>query len=736
MRSILTRLLCCTILVGALLPNLAQAAQLPAELAKWIPWLERTRPQRDCPQENGGAVCVFPSSLKIEIDSTRELRFEILVHSASQAQEKLRLPGSGEFWPQQVTLNGKPAAIAASEDEPILWLPAAGDWKISGVIRAEKNLPASLEIAPNIGAVQVVDRGRARDGRRPEPGVLALSQTESAATDSERALEVAVFRKIRDGQVATIDTMLRLKVSGAERNLDVSGFLPEGAQWVAVASDLPWEIRDGGRLWAKLRPGVHEITASTRVASPLTALKTPEWDAKEFQVTQEVWLLEPASDLRQVAVEGLRALDPSRLELPEGWRGLQAYEAKPGQTARFVQRVRGREGQDLKKLSASREIWLDFAGGSATSRETLRYALPARERLEWEGPTQLKEASVGNTPGLITQGASGKAGFTLPQGQGEAGTTSRLPLPAIWSARAFPAAVNLDTLNLQLNLPPGYRALWIEGAESSNGFWLNSMSTLDWFALILCALIARKMFGNAIGAALALGLLFARLYGGIPIQVWLWALVLLAIARALPEGWFRFVPRTIAALMFLGLGLVLIPWSIDRAQQALHRSMDTPSPMRWLPGRPPTYEVAAPAAAPAPAEIAQETLDLAKSKVPGSYSYYDRSKRAARPEREVDWKQAVGTKATLAEGIPEWHWHTVSARWNTPVAERKSIRIGFMPPWLTVVTGIAAAIALWAAWLAAAKLLIGMGRFNLPAWPKRQPPPEAPPAIETREVPA
>jgi hypothetical protein len=734
MRSTLRCALGSAILAGALFSNIGLGAQLPPELAKWIPWLEQTRPQRDCPRADDDPVCVFPASLKIQIDAANKLRFEILAHSASRTSERLRLPGSAEFWPQQLALNGAPAPIAAMNGAPTLWLPAAGDWKITGVIHAERALPATLEIDPATGSITVIDHGKQREARRPGPGVLALSQTESKEPDSERALEASVFRRIRDGQVATVDTLLRLKVSGAERNLEVSGFLPEGANWIAVDADLPWEVRDGGRLWLKLRPGVHEVSASARVASPLQTLKVPEWSAAEFKVTQEVWLLEPATELRQVAVEGLRALDPSRLELPQGWSNLQAYEARPGQTARFAERVRGRQGQDLIKLGATRDVWLDFAGRNATSRETLRYALPTRQRIEWEAPVQLKEASIGNTPGLITLGASGKAGFTLPQGQGEATTTSRLPVGTLWNPRAFPAALNLDSFSLNINLPPGYRALWIEGAESSSGFWLNSMSTLDWFALVLCALIARRLFGNGIGAALALGLLFARLYGGTPIQVWLWALIMLAIAKALPEGWFRFVPRLIAGLMFLGLGVALIPWSVDRAQQALHRSMDAPRPMRWLPSGAPIYGVAAPAAV-APAPIAEETLDAAKSKL--SSGYYDRAKRAARSEPEVDWQQAVGTKATLAEGIPQWQWHRVSAAWSTPVAAQKNIRIGFLPPWLTALLGVGTAVALWAAWIAAARMLIGIGRIQLPSWPRKPSTPKTPAAPAAREeVPA
>ena len=559
-------------------------------------------------------------------------------------------------------------------------------------------------------------------GRITESGVVTLSQSEGAKASGERALEATVFRKISDGQVTRITTVLRLKVSGVERGMDVDGFLPTGAEWISVASDLPWEIKSGGKLWLKLRPGVHEVTAEARVASPLSELKVPTWSAPELQIQQEIWMFEPAGNLRQVAVEGLSSLDPSRLELPEDFAGLQTYAAQPGSSARFVQRVRGREGQDLKKLSAKREIWIDFAGGHATSREQIQFALPARERLEWNGAAQLREASIGDVPALITQGASGKTGFALPQGQGAALAASRLPVTTLWTVRAFPAATALDSLQMQFNLPPGYRALWIEDAESAQGFWLNGMSTLDWFALILCALIARKLFNTKIGIALAFALLFARLYGGVPIQAWLWALVFLALAKALPEGWFRTIPRLIAGLLFLGLGLLLIPWTIDRAQQGLHRSMDVPLSGAYIAPSP------AAVAAAAPEMLREEMLDQAERSLSSSVMPKParKQKYEATPPAPSDEQQAVGAKAILSEGIPDWHWHTVSASWNTPLTDNKLVRIGLMPPWLTAIVGVLSALGIWLTWLMAAKLLWGMGPVSLPKRAPRVPRPGPP----------
>ena len=82
---------------------------LPAELSKWIPWLEATQAQRDCPKQNDQAHCLFPSSLKIDIVSARELRFELRVLSTAHAAEKMALPGAVEAWPQAANadpLNG------------------------------------------------------------------------------------------------------------------------------------------------------------------------------------------------------------------------------------------------------------------------------------------------------------------------------------------------------------------------------------------------------------------------------------------------------------------------------------------------------------------------------------------------------------------------------------------------------------------------------------------------------
>ena len=303
--------------------------RLPAELSKWVPWLETTQPQRNCPKQNDQAHCLFPSRLNIDIVSVRELRFELRVVSTAHAAEKMALPGAVEAWPQALLLNGKAVAVTTENRKPVLWIPGAGEWLISGVITAVKALPQTLEIPPDVATVRLIERGVERTVQRPEPGVLALSQAESAKSGGERALEASVFRKISDGQVSRITTLLRLKVSGVERGLEVEGFLPAGAEWISVESDLPWEIKAGGKLWLKLRPGVHEVRATTRVAAPLSGLDVPTWSAPELQIQQEVWMFEPAANLRQVAVEGLGSIDPSRLDIPEDFAGLQAYAATP-----------------------------------------------------------------------------------------------------------------------------------------------------------------------------------------------------------------------------------------------------------------------------------------------------------------------------------------------------------------------------------------------------------------------
>ena len=149
-----------------------------------------------------------------------------------------------------------------------------------------------------------------------------------------------------------------------------------------------------------------------------------------------------------------------------------------------------------------------------------------------------------------------------------------------------------------------------------------------------------------------------------------------------------------------------------------------------------TYsDAAAPAAAPAAPspkmareEMAEESVDqLASSSLKNKRVRKDYSAAEPKPE---DLQQAAGAKAILSEGIPDWHWHTVTASWNTPVANNKLVRIGLMPPWLSAIVGVLSAAGLWWAWLMAAKLLWGMGPLALPA---RPPKPPKPPKIKQPE---
>ena len=115
--------------------------ELPPELRPWVSWVLDQAPEAGCPRVRGRAVCVWPGRLRLELDASGG-RFDLLARAERDAD--LRLPGDAARWPQQVTLDGRDAAVFERSGAPSLRLDA-GSHRIAGRFDWTR-LPESLAV--------------------------------------------------------------------------------------------------------------------------------------------------------------------------------------------------------------------------------------------------------------------------------------------------------------------------------------------------------------------------------------------------------------------------------------------------------------------------------------------------------------------------------------------------------------------------------------------------------------
>src|SRR5262249_28029594 len=105
---------------------MAQVA-VPADLHGWEGWVLHDHPTHRCPwlvtgsPADGERVGAGPGSLELHVDAQGG-RFSRRWQPA--ADTWLPLPGSREYWPEGVTLDGKPAAIVMRDGTPTLRVAA------------------------------------------------------------------------------------------------------------------------------------------------------------------------------------------------------------------------------------------------------------------------------------------------------------------------------------------------------------------------------------------------------------------------------------------------------------------------------------------------------------------------------------------------------------------------------------------------------------------------------------
>jgi hypothetical protein len=143
--------------LGVAAVSLAQAP-VPAELNGWQSWVLHGHENHGCPWLAPGRaadeerVCAWPAVLELQVEA-HGARFS--QHWETAAEAWLPLPGSIENWPENLTLDGKAAAVVAHNQAPAVRV-AAGSHAIAGTLFSWARRPELLAVPASVGAVAVV----------------------------------------------------------------------------------------------------------------------------------------------------------------------------------------------------------------------------------------------------------------------------------------------------------------------------------------------------------------------------------------------------------------------------------------------------------------------------------------------------------------------------------------------------------------------------------------------------
>ena len=651
----------------------ADPARLPDELRPWVAWVMAGHEQELCPLFNGldERRCLWPGRLSLELDEHGG-RFAQTWTVAAAGNAPL--PGEERWWPQDLRLDGQPAAALSDHGAPAMPL-TPGSHTVGGSWRWD-SLPEALQVPAAVGIVELTVDGRPVPfPERSANGRVFLRPSRTARVDEDR-LQIWVARRLSDAIPAVLTTRLDLSVSGRAREVVLaSPILPEFVP-LAINGPLPTRLDPDGHLRLQVRPGDWTIEITARHLGPVTNVG-PLALAGGLWGSEEVWVFEPQQRLRLVEVSGAPAVDPQQTRLPEEWKHLAAYRLRPGDSLHLAERRRGDQPPAADRLKLQRSLWLDFDGAGYTFQDRISGALHGERRLEMAPPTKLERVVTGGRDQAVTRrpGAT-SAGVEVRLGAVDLEAEGRLE-EGIYSIPAVGWERDFESVHGDLNLPPGWRLLAATGVDEAPQSWLARWSLLDLFLVLVIALAVRQLWGDRWGLLALLALVLIWQEPDPPTWEWLPVLAAGVLLRLLPVGRARTLMRLLSLAAAVALILVTVGFLVAVARQAIYPALEHPASSVTVPVAEAEAEAAPGAPPPPPVSQPAPERPMLKQALP-SAEYASAGLVAGRLSDEVDPNAIVAT----GPGLPLWYWDHVELRWDGPIHRAQRLRLWLLPPWL------------------------------------------------------
>lgn len=653
-------------------PSDSSELQLPTALKPWVDWVKQELPDRDCARRDTQVACVWPTYLNFELKSDGA---QFMMTGRLDQDELFPLPYAGDAWPSQVMIRAhddqswQKAPVLKVSQTPQLRLKQ-GEYLIKGMLTWD-HLPDWIQTPSTVGFTHVQGVGVDPKGwvERDAQGRLWLRSHHLTAMskDHQDSLHLQVFRVIYDEIPLRIETHVQLNTSGQAREVNLQGIELKGSTTVSLQSELTAEYK-GQDLRIYLKPGRATLKLTSIMRLPSDTLSVPTISGGETSA-QEIWVWHHNTELRNVSLSGLDMIDPDQTALPTHLKGgAYTFIASPGQVLKIKELNRGLTHPPSNELSLRRHLWLDLDGEGFVSRDRLQGQLNQGGRLNYNHPNRLgKVSTVHGSPLLITTDPnSGQEGFELRHSTVEIEAEIR----SEQEGRSFDAvgwSLPVTALNLTLELPPGYRLLYAQGATHVTGSWFESWKMIDFFLILLTFVVFKKLFGLKIAS---LTLVMMSLYHKesiAPELTWILLCAAGVLIRILKGRFLRGVLYLYGAVVSISLCVMVFVAVHQDIRQALHPQLNQHTSNVFQDSSQ-NYEAEV---ALIPSRQISSKTNMKRKKWNKSYS-----QKSELSLQQLDPNAIVQT----GPGLPNWRWLQYQLEFSGPVHPKHMVKLGLITP--------------------------------------------------------
>lgn len=647
-------------------------SNVPEPLKPWVNWVLQDAPEQQCPffyNNHQKKYCAWPSQLTLDFKKQQG-------HFSSTWQvygeSYISLPGNTKHWPQNVTVNGKPALVIKQNNAPAIKLNT-GYYQLQGQFFWD-HIPDNLSIPTHTGIMTVSVLDKPINTLTIKNNQLWLKASDIGMKKPENKIDqlnLQVFRKIYDDIPLQLITYLSLEVSGKQREIKLPHALLQNFIPIHLDSPLPARLETDGSLLIQVRPGRWNIELTARHPLQLSDLSlnihNAEWP------DSEIWSFAAQPSQRVVEIEQVSAIDPSQSNLPSQWRNLPAFLVNQGDTMHFKVIRRGDPEPEPNDLSIRRQLWLDFAGTGYSIQDKITGKITHGWRLDNSPETQLGHVTLNGQTQLITQSQNGETqGIELRKGQIQLSADSRVD-SNINKLSVTGWQQKFNTVSATLHLPPGWHLLAVSGVDNDPDSWVTRWTLLDLFLVLIAALAVSRLWNYYWGLFALLTLVLTWHEADAPRLVWLNILVAISLIKVLPEGYFLSAIKSYRAACWLVLTLITLPFLVNQIRTGLYPQLEKP----WQHvDKARLYQQDAVMMA----EIAEED-----SVSKGQRAYARQRQAPSSISRYVtpapDFKR-IDPDANLqtGPGLPQWQWTDIALSWNGSVDSQQQLHFWYLSP--------------------------------------------------------
>jgi len=650
---------------------------IPSDLKQWAAWVLKDDLNHNCPRDaNNVRQCIWSGELDLSLDD-RRLHFHQKWTAFGPGQ--LSLPYENGAYLESVSLNEASAILSSDDlDRPSIAVNV-GDYEVEGVLV----LPAQMQsvaLGEKTGIVRLEINGQQVIQPAVFHGELSLqtiehTNNETKIPQEKESVDVQVWRQISQAIPIQMTTVIDLTVTGKARNLDLGKVLPTEMQILGInnSSGLPVSLSSSGELLVQVDPGHSQISINTQRKGESNQYALPE---NALLPGNEIWSFERDVNLTPLKVDGPEIYDASRLNnYPNPWLSAPTFLMARSQPLRLEAVAEIENQKEQSALSSRRAYWMDFKGSGYFYRDTVTGRRGELKRINSVNNHNLLHATFNYSedqvitldPDTKMKGVElrGTDVSLVAQGRIENGALSK----QAWDAP-------MDSVAIDINVPPGTRIFHVTGATSSSGSWIEQWQLLDFFLVIIVSIAFFKLFGLYGGLTALAGMILTVHEPGAPQLIWLAIILLAGLSKAAPSGSLvKNINKMRLGVLMVAL-LLIVPFAINQVRTGLHPQL--------LHGDLSQHGQVTETSS---SELAKDQSHLLKEEILDSYRDFalesdeDMEEAMARglftetdnAPRLNKATQAWGDedifnpnfKAQSGIGIPSWSWKTVSLKFDT-----------------------------------------------------------------------